>query len=82
MVTVRFFARLKDIVGTSELEIPLETETTARAIFDRLAETHPAIRPFASSLLVAVNQEYRGWDEAVGPGDEVAFFPPVSGGAA
>ena len=29
---------------------------------------------------VAVNQEYVGFDHAVGPGDEIAFFPPVTGG--
>jgi molybdopterin synthase catalytic subunit len=42
---------------------------------------HPSLRRFGRSLLVAVNEEYAGTGAEVRAGDEVAIFPPVSGGA-
>ena len=80
MVRVRFFASLRDLVGESQLDIELERETTARKLFHSLKKRFPELSRYEPIMVVAVNQEYTGWDGRVAPGDEVAFLPPVSGG--
>ena len=80
MVKVLFFAALKDLIGSSELTLELSSQRTASEIFDELESRYPGLEGYRSSLLLAVNQEYASWDRVLGPGDEIAFFPPVSGG--
>ena len=53
---------------------------TVRDVWDALRAQYPQVDGFRKSLLVSVNQEFAGWDTAVREGDELAFFPPVSGG--
>jgi molybdopterin synthase catalytic subunit len=79
-VRVLFFGAARD-AAADEAELTLEQGATARAAFGRLLEEYPALRRFRSSLLVAVNQEYaRDLDVELKDGDELALFPPVSGG--
>ncbi len=81
MLKVILFASLRDLVGRSEVELDLAGEgTTVRDIFNRLEVQFPGLKRYESILLIAVNQEYTGWEQSVTAGDEIAFFPPVSGG--
>ncbi len=80
MVTIRLFASLRDIAGTSWLELPPAREGTVSHLFQDLTARFPDLLAHQKSLLVAVNEEYAGMDSPVRDGDEVAFFPPVSGG--
>jgi len=80
MLKVRFFASLKDLVGDSELEVQLDQETSVRSVFHQLETRFPELKKYRPILLVAVNQEYANFDASVSPGDELSFFPPVSGG--
>ncbi|HEX7957117.1 MAG TPA: molybdenum cofactor biosynthesis protein MoaE, partial [Pyrinomonadaceae bacterium] len=67
--------------AADEAELALFAGATAREAFRRLLEEYPALARFRSSLLVAVNQEYaRDLDVELKDGDELALFPPVSGG--
>jgi molybdopterin converting factor subunit 1 len=80
-VRVLFFGAARE-AAADEVELTLEEGATARAAFGRLLEEYPALRRFRSSLLVAVNQEYaRDLDVLLKDGDELALFPPVSGGS-
>jgi molybdopterin converting factor subunit 1 len=79
-VTVRLFARLRDLVGTGELVREVDEGVTVAAIWQALVADHPAIAPYAESLSCAVNAEYARMTTSVSDGDEVAFLPPVSGG--
>jgi molybdopterin converting factor subunit 1 len=80
-VRVLFFGAARE-AAADEAELTLEEGATARAAFGRLLEEYPALRRFRSSLLVAVNQEYaRDLDVPLKDGDELALFPPVSGGS-
>ena len=81
MLKISFFASLKDLVGCSEVELDLDGEATVRDIFKRLGRQYPELKRYELVLLIAVNQEYTGWDQSVAAGDEIAFFPPVSGGS-
>ncbi len=79
-VTVRLFARLRDLVGAAELERDLPPGATVRDVWTRLVADHPAIAPYAESMSCAVNADYARMTAPVADGDEVAFLPPVSGG--
>ena len=75
-VTVRLFARLREIAGTGELVLDLEAPVWAE-----LASRYGELAPYAASVSAARNLEYARMDTAVSDGDEIAFLPPVSGGA-
>ncbi len=79
-VQVIYFASLADVVGSRSLKIELEDPSTVANLLEHLTNLHPGIAPYESVLLSAVNQEYADLSCALSDGDEVAFFPPVSGG--
>jgi molybdopterin synthase sulfur carrier subunit len=79
-----YFAWLRAKIGIAEErpDLPAEVNTVA-ALLDWLKRRGPGFaEAFKDTTIVrvAVNQEYVGWDHPVKPGDEVAFFPPVTGG--
>lgn len=79
-VTIRLFARLRDIVGAGELRREISHDETVDGVWQGLVRDYPAIAPYAASMSCAVNAEYARLSTRVGDGDEVAFLPPVSGG--
>ena len=79
-VHIRLFARLRDIAGAGEIERQVPDGATVRTVWEALAGEFPALRDYEASISTAVNAEYSRMDAPVGPGDEVAFLPPVSGG--
>jgi molybdopterin converting factor subunit 1 len=80
-VTVRLFARLRDLVGAGELVREVPPGATVQHVWDDLRTTHPDIAPYAASISCAVNADYARLTTPVHDGDEIAFLPPVSGGA-
>ncbi len=80
-MTVRLFARLRDVAGTDELVRELPEGATVATLWTALAGEYPALSPYASSISTAVNADYVRMHTALSEGDEVAFLPPVSGGA-
>jgi molybdopterin converting factor subunit 1 len=79
-VTVRLFARLRDIAGAPEMARDVETGATIRTVWRQLAGEFPGLADYERSISTAVNAEYAQMDHVLGDGDEVAFLPPVSGG--
>lgn len=74
-IKIFFFARLRERVGKSEVTLPAtQAPTVAQAWANAVAG------PMPPNLLAAVNQEYASLDTPLKDGDEVAFFPPVTGG--
>jgi molybdopterin converting factor subunit 1 len=80
-VRVLFFGRLKDIVGRSEENAELSDGARVEDLFARYGRSFPELTQFRSSVLASVNQEFAEWRSPLSSGDEVAFLPPVSGGA-
>ena len=80
-VQVLFFGAARDATGHDKIEIELETSSRAADAFARVVALHPDLRRFGRSLLLAVNQEYAPGEREIHDGDELAIFPPVSGGA-
>lgn len=79
-VTVRLFARLREIAGAAEIGRDVPDGSTARNVWDSLVGEFPDLAAYATSISVAVNEEYDRMTTTVKDGDEVAFLPPVSGG--
>ena len=79
-VTVRLFARLRELAGTGEAVVDVGPDATVADVWDALVSAHGALAPFAGAVSAAVNAEYARRTHAVAEGDEVAFLPPVSGG--
>lgn len=79
-VTVRLFARLRDIAGSAELTREIAQGATIQSVWRELAGEYPALREYERSISSAVNADYARMDYVLSEGDEVAFLPPVSGG--
>jgi molybdopterin converting factor subunit 1 len=80
-VRVLFFGAARDAVGQSEVTLSLDGPAKAAAAFEQVLTKFPELRRFGRSLLFAINEEYAPADREVRAGDELALFPPVSGGS-
>jgi molybdopterin converting factor subunit 1 len=76
-VRLRFFAALREQMGP-RAERTVRPGTTVDALWRTLVEERPGLR--AVQVRFAVNQTYVEPAHRLEDGDEVAFFPPVSGG--
>lgn len=83
-LTIRYFAWLRERVGLAEEQLRPPAEiTTVAALIPWLAGRDAAhAHAFAARATIrcAVNQEFATSQDRVSPGDEIAFFPPVTGG--
>ena len=79
-VTVRLFARLRDLTGSGELSRELSAPATAETVWRSLIAEYPSLAEYERSISVAVNADYARMGAVVEDGDEIAFLPPVSGG--
>ncbi len=80
-VRVRLFARYRELAGTSEMDLDVPANSTARDVFDCVAERYPAMQPMRASTLMAVDAEYVKPETELRDGEELALMPPVSGGS-
>lgn len=75
-IKVLYFASLKERFGRSEEQLSVENLSTVGDVWQRVSSEQDV----PQQVLFAVNQEYAQRDTLVKSGDEVAFFPPVTGG--
>jgi molybdopterin converting factor subunit 1 len=79
-VRAKFFAAIKDIVGTSEIELELPDGITAGELFQSYCQKHTPLIRYANNTMISVNLEFVPPETHLNEGDEIAFIPPVSGG--
>jgi MoaE-MoaD fusion protein len=79
---VLFFGMLKEIIGRSAEDAEFTEGSDLQSVFDNYAARFPRLREISRSIVVARNQEFAELATKVQEGDEIAFLPPVSGGAA
>jgi molybdopterin converting factor subunit 1 len=80
-VTVRVFARLREIMGSEAVVVPVSGGATVADLRRGLELLWPEARGVVSKSAIAVNNEYAEPDQRIAAGDEVALIPPVSGGS-
>jgi len=80
-VRVLFFGQLKEIVGRGEEYAELADGARLEDLFARYGQRYPKLAGFRNSVVASVNQSLVDWASPLAMGDEVAFLPPVSGGA-
>jgi MoaE-MoaD fusion protein len=80
-VRARLFARMREQAGTDIESVELPAGSTVSDVFAAVRKLHPGLRGDPEVVRAALNQEFADWDAPVADGDEVAFIPPVSGGA-
>ena len=83
MIEVLFFARVRDEVGMEGLKLEMPVGVNSLLQFTQhLIVTHPSFAGIIDqpSILVAINQEFARPGSVIEDGDEIAYFPPVTGG--
>jgi len=79
-IRVLFFASLADIAGMRETSLESTGHQDILSIFNHFAAMFPRLENYRGTAHFALNSDFARPDSPVGDGDEVAFFPPVSGG--
>lgn len=82
MITILFFAQLREQLHCEKLKLELVVPISVAELRARIIEIHPQWVEFLGSdkLLFSVNQTLVKASQQIQNGDEVAFFPPVTGG--
>ena len=76
-VTVRYFASLRDRMGRADESVSVDGDSaTVTEIWSQVTGG----QPMSESTLIAINMEYTDANAVLKDGDELAFFPPVTGG--
>lgn len=75
-IKVKFFGSVKDTLGLSQLDIDASDADTVADVWRLATDDQPVMK----NIFCSVNLEHRELDFTVTDGDEVAFFPPVTGG--
>ena len=84
MATIHYFASIREKLGHSseQIELPPQVDTVSKLV-NVLIEQHDSSWEGvlnSSAVLVAVNQSVAKFNSSISDADEIAFFPPVTGG--
>ena len=82
MIKILFFARLREQLGTRECSVTWSDNMTVQSLINHLLTNNDDKWQLllAEEVVVAINQQVVGRDARIKDGDELAFFPPVTGG--
>ncbi|VAW82635.1 Molybdopterin synthase sulfur carrier subunit [hydrothermal vent metagenome] len=80
MITIKYFASLREKIGRDQDMVEYAPEMTIQSLWNHLHGNTELMGVEVKELLCAQNMEYTRWDVVLNDGDEIAFFPPVTGG--
>ena len=79
-IHVQFYAQLRDLVGTRELDIDLLEGATVHDLLAEIYSQQPTLRPHDKSILIGAGVEFVDSNYQLKSGEEIAIMPPVQGG--
>ncbi len=74
-IAIKYFASMRETMGKTDDNVELASGATVSDLWQSVSNDN-----MADNLLIAVNMEYTNAEQVLTDGDEVAFFPPVTGG--
>lgn len=79
-VKILFFARHREQMGIADCLLPISHGCTLAELKQKITQRYPQFAGLRLPIMAAVNQNFADDDQMIQHGDEVAFFPPVTGG--
>jgi molybdopterin converting factor subunit 1 len=79
-LNILLFASLKERLGKSQIMVHFKEGCSLADFRKELFTQYPELKPYSNNLIVSVNQNFAGPEQHIHSGDEIALFPPVSGG--
>jgi MoaD family protein len=79
-VRAQFYAQLRDLVGSSEMDVDLAEGATVGDLLDQIYVQQPKLRAHDKSILIGAGVEFVDRNYKLKPGDEISIMPPVQGG--
>ncbi|MCA9017893.1 MAG: MoaD/ThiS family protein [Planctomycetaceae bacterium] len=79
-IQIRLFARARDLAKSEQISVSVEEGATVAQLRLAMEEQFPQLQPLSSQLLIAVDNAYAGETQPLNAQQEIACFPPVSGG--
>ena len=79
-VRTHFYAQLRDLVGSREIDVELAEGATVRDLLDQIYAEQPKLRPHDKSILIGAGVEFVDRNYRLSSGDEISIMPPVQGG--
>ncbi|MCY3542053.1 MAG: MoaD/ThiS family protein [Gammaproteobacteria bacterium] len=81
-VQVKVFASLRESLGESQINLTVPVESTVETLLEEIQDTYGRDNPLIDiqHVRVAVNQQLVEFDQTIRQDDEIAIFPPITGG--
>ncbi len=79
-IRVQFYAQLRDLVGTHQLDMDVADGATVRDLLQQIYAQQPKLRPQDKSILIGSGVEFVDRNYRLSPGEEISIMPPVQGG--
>jgi MoaD family protein len=79
-IRAQFYAQLRDLAGTPEIDVDLVEGATVRDLLEQVYAQQPKLRPHDKSILIGAGVEFVDRTYKLSPGDEISIMPPVQGG--
>ena len=79
-VRAQFYAQLRDLVGSREMDVDLAEGATVGDLLDQIYAQQPKLRPHDKSILIGAGVEFVDRNYKLKPGDEISIMPPSARG--
>ena len=79
-IRVQFYAQLRDLVGTRELDVELAQDAIVRDLLEKIYAQEPSLRAHDKSILIGAGVDFVDRNYKLKSGEEIAIMPPVQGG--
>ena len=79
-IRAQFYAQLRDLAGTPEIDVDLVEGATVRDLLEQVYAQQPKLRPHDKSILIGAGVEFVDRNYRLKPGEEISVMPPVQGG--